>query len=103
MRDVDELKEISLPIWAQFIRAQGATKTAVGALNAPVEIGGTVVHSKDIIIMDRDGATCVPLDQIDDVLEKAEARLEREVAMRKRLLQGEMSFDIHGLRKLVEL
>ena len=102
MRDVDELKNIGLPIWSQFVRAKGATKTKVGKVNSPVKVGGTIIRPNDLIIMDTDGATCVGWERLNDVLEKAEARLEREDTMRKRLLNGELSYDIHGLRHLVE-
>ncbi len=102
MRDVEELRELGLPIWAEFIRAKGATKTKVGGLNVAVEMGGTFIQSADIIIMDSDGATCVPIERLNGVLKKAETRLEREAAMRARLLKGEISFDIHGLRELIE-
>ena len=40
VRDLDELREIGLPIWARWVRAQGATKGVVGALDIPVVIGG---------------------------------------------------------------
>jgi len=102
VRDVDELIDLGLPIWSQFVRAKGATKTTVGSLNTPVDMGGTTINSGDIIIMDSDGATCVPQERLDEVLEKSEARLEKEATMRSKLHNGEISYDIHGLRKIVE-
>ena len=102
MRDVDELKDLGLPIWSQFIRSTGATKTGVGELNVAVTMGGTTIKSNDIIVMDSDGATCVPQERLDEVLEKAEERLEREEALRTKLLKGETSYDIYDLRSLVE-
>ena len=32
VRDLDELRELGLPIWARYVRAQGATKEHVGEL-----------------------------------------------------------------------
>lgn len=103
IRDVDELKELGLPIWSQFIRAKGATKTTVGELNVSVEMGGTTINPNDIIIMDTDGATCVPQERLDEVLAKSEARFEDEEATRAKLLKGELTLDTHGLRKLIEV
>ena len=40
VRDLDELVAIGLPIWARFVRAQGATKGTVGKLDVPVVVGG---------------------------------------------------------------
>jgi 4-hydroxy-4-methyl-2-oxoglutarate aldolase len=102
IRDTDELKEIGLPIWAAFIRVKGATKTGIGALNIPVEMGGMTIHPGDILILDSDGATCVASGKLEDVLAKAETRLEQEATMREKLLKGEISYDLHGLRKVVE-
>ena len=34
VRDLDELRELGLPIWARYVRAQGATKEQVGELDA---------------------------------------------------------------------
>ncbi|HEX7003640.1 MAG TPA: 4-carboxy-4-hydroxy-2-oxoadipate aldolase/oxaloacetate decarboxylase [Trueperaceae bacterium] len=102
MRDVEELEQMGLPIWSRFIRAKGATKKVPGALDVPVVLGGTTIEPGDVIVLDADGATCVPEARLDEVLEKSEARLERETAMRKRLQDGEMSIDIHGLREAVE-
>jgi hypothetical protein len=44
VRDLDELAEIGLPIWARFVRAQGATKGEVGQLDVPVVIGGAEIR-----------------------------------------------------------
>ena len=103
MRDVEELEQMGLPIWSRFIRAKGATKKARGALDVPVVLGGTTIEPGDVVVLDADGATCVRRARLAEVLEKSEARLARETAMRERLEAGEMSIDIHGLRELVAL
>lgn len=102
VRDVEELVELGLPIWTRHIRVRGATKTEIGALNKSVTVGGTLIHSGDIIVLDVDGAVSVKQERLAEVLQKAEARLEREAQMRARLNAGEMSYDIHGLRAFVE-
>lgn len=99
MRDLADLRELGLPIWSAFVRATGAKRQTVGALDRPVTIGGSDVAPGDLLVLDDDGATCVPAARVDEVLEKAEARLQREAAMRARLQAGELSFDIHGLRE----
>jgi 4-hydroxy-4-methyl-2-oxoglutarate aldolase len=102
VRDVEELVELGLPIWTRFIRAKGATKTKVGELNVPVTVGGTQIYPSDILVLDADGAVCVKRQRLDEVLQASEARFEKEVRMRKRLQAGEISYDIHGLREVVE-
>jgi 4-hydroxy-4-methyl-2-oxoglutarate aldolase len=101
-RDVDELRAIGLPIWTRFVRAQGATKGEVGKLEAPVVIGGSEVRPGDVVVMDCDGAMALPLERVDEVLPLAVERAEREAAMRLRYAAGELSYDLNGLREIVE-
>jgi 4-hydroxy-4-methyl-2-oxoglutarate aldolase len=102
IRDVEELIQLGLPIWTHFIRAKGATKTKVGELNVPVTVGGTQISPSDILVLDMDGGVCVKHERLDDVLQASEARFEKEARMRERLQAGEISYNIHGLRDVVE-
>jgi 4-hydroxy-4-methyl-2-oxoglutarate aldolase len=102
VRDLDELAAIGLPIWARFVRAQGATKGEVGKLDVPVVIGGAEIRPGDLVVMDCDGAMALPQERVDEVLPLALERAEREAAMRQRYLAGELSYDLNGLRQIVE-
>ena len=102
LRDLDELVEIGLPIWARFVRAQGATKGQVGKLNVPVVVGGAEIRPGDIVVMDCDGAMSLPSNRVDEVLPLALQRAERECEMRLRYAAGELSYDLNGLREIVE-
>ncbi len=102
VRDVEELIELGLPIWAHYIRVRGATKTSVGSMDVPVLVGGATIHPGDVVVLDADGAAVVEQARTQEVLERSRTRLEREAHMRTRLQAGELSFDIHGLRKVVE-
>ena len=59
VRDVEELRELGLPIWARWIRVKGATKTEVGALDEPVEVGGATIRPGDAVVLDADGVVVV--------------------------------------------
>lgn len=102
IRDVEELVQLGLPIWTRFIRVKGATKTKVGELNVPVTVGGTQISPSDILVLDSDGGVCVTRKRVDEVLRASDARFEKEALMREKLLAGETSYDIHGLRSIVE-
>jgi len=102
IRDVEELVELGLPIWTRFVRVKGATKTKVGELNVPITVGGTQIFLSDVLVLDTDGGVCVKRERMDEVLQASEARFEKEARMRERLLGGEISYDIHGLRSIVE-
>jgi 4-hydroxy-4-methyl-2-oxoglutarate aldolase len=102
VRDLDELADLGLPIWTRFVRAQGATKGEVGKLDVPVVVGGVEIRPSDLVVMDSDGAVVVPADRVDEVLSAARERAERETAVRQRYREGELSYDLQGLRALVE-
>lgn len=102
IRDVEELVELGLPVWTRHIRVKGATKTKLGQLNIRVTVGQADINPGDIVVLDADGGVCVKQARLAEVLEKSEARLEREARMRTRLETGEISYDIHGLRAIVE-
>ena len=102
VRDLDELAELGLPIWTRFVRAQGATKGEVGKLDVPVVVGGVEIHPGDLVVMDCDGAVVVPADRVDEMLPAARERAERETAVRQRYRDGDLSYDLQGLRALVE-
>jgi len=102
VRDFDELVAIGLPIWTRFVRAQGATKGAVGELDVPVTIGGTEIKPGDLVVMDCDGAMALASAQVEEVLPLALERAERERVMRLRYAAGELSYNVNGLREIVE-
>jgi 4-hydroxy-4-methyl-2-oxoglutarate aldolase len=102
VRDVEELVNLGLPIWTRYIRVRGANKAIVGALNVPITVGGTRISPGDIIVLDADGGVCIPREQVDSVIKAAEARFERETRLREKLVAGETSYDLYGLREYVE-
>jgi 4-hydroxy-4-methyl-2-oxoglutarate aldolase len=102
VRDVEELAALGLPIWARWIRIRGAGKAEPGALGEPVEVGGCTIHTGDGVVLDADGAAVVPRARLDEVLAAARERAEKERLKRAALENGALSYDLDGLRSLVE-
>jgi 4-hydroxy-4-methyl-2-oxoglutarate aldolase len=102
VRDLDELAGIGLPVWARYVRAQGATKGELGRLDIPVVVGGAEIRPGDLIVMDCDGAMVLPAGRADEVLPLALERERREAELRERYAAGELSYDVQGIRALVE-
>lgn len=101
-RDTEELRALGLPVWARWIRVRGATKTQVGAINDPVVVGGARIAAGDIVVLDGDGACVVAAERAEHALAASEERQAREAALRAKLEQGALSYDLHGLRAAVE-
>jgi 4-hydroxy-4-methyl-2-oxoglutarate aldolase len=102
VRDVDELRELGLPVWARFIRARGPDKNVVGAIDEPVVVGGATIRAGDAVVLDADGAVVVERERLDDVLAAARQRAADELEKRAKLEAGALSYDLDGLRPRVE-
>ncbi len=102
VRDTEELRSLGLPIWTRWIRVRGATKTYVGTINKPVTVGGTIIAAGDIVLLDADGAVSIAAAQAAAVLDAARARTQHEAALRAQLQAGALSYDLSGLRAVVE-
>jgi 4-hydroxy-4-methyl-2-oxoglutarate aldolase len=102
VRDLDELREVGLPIWARYVRVTGAEKQAPGVIGEPVEVAGARIRPGDVVVLDADGAIVVERERIDEVLKAGLAREAREREKRAKLEAGEHSYDLDGLRQLAE-
>ena len=102
VRDIDELRALGLPVWARYVRARSGSKTHVGAINVPVVVGGATIAPGDIVTLDADGAVVVAAGKVAQTLAAAHAREEKEARLRVQLQAGALTYDLHGLRALVE-
>jgi 4-hydroxy-4-methyl-2-oxoglutarate aldolase len=102
VRDSEELAGLGLPIWARWVRSRGATKDVVGDLDAPVRIRGQLIRPGDLVVLDADGATVVAAGRAAEVLEASRARAAKERVKRAKLEAGELSYELDGLRAVVE-
>jgi 4-hydroxy-4-methyl-2-oxoglutarate aldolase len=102
VRDVEELVELGLPIWARWVRVRGATKDVPGSIGEPVTIGGARIRSGDAVVLDADGVAVVERERLEEVLAASRERAERERVKRERLEGGALSFELDGLRERLE-
>jgi 4-hydroxy-4-methyl-2-oxoglutarate aldolase len=102
VRDVEELRELGLPVWARHVRVSGAEKVVAGAIGEPVQVGGATIRQGDVVVLDADGVVIVARERVADVLAAARERAAREVNKRAKLQAGELSYDLDNLRALVE-
>ncbi len=102
VRDVEELAELRLPIWARWVRVRGAAKDAVGTIGEPVDVAGATIRQGDVVVLDADGVVVVESERVEEVLEASRERAERERVKREKLKAGALSYDLDGLRERVE-
>ncbi|WP_445148711.1 4-carboxy-4-hydroxy-2-oxoadipate aldolase/oxaloacetate decarboxylase [Baekduia sp. Peel2402] len=102
VRDCADLEEMGLPIWARWVRSRGALKDTPGELDVPVVVGGARIRPADLVVMDADGATVVAAERAEDVMAASLAREGKERLKREKLQAGALSYELDGLRAVVE-
>ncbi|MDI3340922.1 MAG: 4-carboxy-4-hydroxy-2-oxoadipate aldolase/oxaloacetate decarboxylase [Sphaerobacter sp.] len=98
-RDVADLRRLDLPIWSTAISAAGTVKATPGWVNVPVVCCGVQIRPGDVIVADDDGVVVVPRERAAEVAEAAAARTSREEGTRAKIMAGELTVDLHGLRQ----
>jgi 4-hydroxy-4-methyl-2-oxoglutarate aldolase len=102
VRDVEELRELGLPIWARHVRVRGAEKRVPGTIGEPVEVGDATIRQGDVVVLDADGAVVVERERVEEVLAAALEREQGERVKRTKLQAGALSYDLDGLRQVVD-
>lgn len=89
-RDVDEVRDNALPLYARGatpVTARG--RVVEDAFNVPVYIAGVPVTPGDLVIADASGVVFVPASRAHEVVAVAERIVAREEAIAARIRAGE--------------
>ncbi|MFN0162638.1 MAG: RraA family protein [Burkholderiales bacterium] len=71
-RDIDEFKQLNLPVYGKgFIQQSIRNRCACAGYGIPVQLGGVTVNPGDLIMADENGICVVPKDKMAEVLEFA--------------------------------
>lgn len=95
-RDVDQVRELGLPVWATHIWPIHPDKSGHGFVNAPVVCEGVNVKPGDLIVADGDGVICVPRDDAARVVTAAQAKMKREDEVAQKVRDGAAVWDLSG-------
>lgn len=82
VRDLDELAEGEIPIFAAGHTHRGPSKDGPGEINVPVACAGLCVMPGDLILGDSDGVIAIPAGEAEWLLQKSLEHLEREADIR---------------------
>ena len=103
VRDVGELRELGLPIWARYVRVRGADKAVAGHdRRAGRSWAGRRSARATSSCSTRTAPWSSSASASTRCSRPAGQRLEKERVKRAQLQAGELSYDLDGLRKLVE-
>ncbi|MGD9985549.1 RraA family protein [Pseudonocardia sp.] len=96
-RDVDEIRELRLPLSARAVvpfTARGRFVEA--AVGEPVTIGGVTVEEGDFVLADGSGVVFIPAERVDEVLAVADRLAAKEAVMAVALEEGAQPSEVLG-------
>lgn len=88
IRDLNRNLKLNLPMFAKYVTPSASGKKDVGEVNVAVTCGGVEVRPGDYVLGDENGVVVIPEDQIEDVLERARKKLEKDEATIKKIKDG---------------
>ena len=102
VRDVDRLEAMRFPVFARGVAMTGTDKAETGSVGRAIKMGDVVVAPGDLVVADRDGTMCLPIDSVEQVLAAARARQAKECGLIEQIRNGARTLDLYGWRSLTE-
>lgn len=94
VRDVDEIMNLNFPMYcAGRTIATSRGRAMECEPNQPVNIGGVVCRKGDIVLADHSGVVIIPIERLEEIVEKAEEIAKKEDEMIADILKG-VSLDV---------
>ncbi len=88
IRDLVEWADGKLPVFAKGHTHRGPSKEGPGKINVPIACAGMVVRPGDLMLGDADGVICIPAEELEALLPRVQAHLEKEKSIRLSNEQG---------------
>ncbi|HEY4622380.1 MAG TPA: RraA family protein [Solibacillus sp.] len=88
IRDLAAARAIDFPVFSLGTTVAAGNKNGGGAVGVPVAIGDVVVQSGDYVIGDIDGVIIVPQEDIEQIIEAAEAKVQKDEAREQEALHN---------------
>ncbi len=101
VRDVAAIRTRQFPIFSASISMKATVKATVGLINHPVLCGGVFVRPGDLVLGDDDGVVVIEREKAEAVLAAAQARMDKETEIMRRLHNGELTLDLLGFREIL--
>lgn len=96
-RDVDQIRDVGFPMFTRGVVPMTARgRIQQDAWNVMVQVGGVQVRPGDWIIADGSGVVVIPQEHLEEVLQAAEAIVDREEKMAEMVRQGKSILEAMG-------
>lgn len=88
VRDVKEIKEIGLPVFARYVNPEAGEAKGYGEIGCVVEVGGVKVKPGDYVVGDENGVVVVPKERGLEIAKRALQVKEMENRIREEIRRG---------------
>jgi regulator of RNase E activity RraA len=90
IRDLSEIRELGLPVFARGTVPGGVNRMGPGGINTIISCGGIAVHPGDLVMGDEDGVVVIPRNRIADTILQAEKMAAQEQFRIREIAQGKL-------------
>jgi regulator of RNase E activity RraA len=89
VRDAKEIRQMGFGVWCRGVTPAASYKNGPAVVGGTVALDGTIIRDGDLVIADEDGVVIWPMEHIDDLLARAQTKLQEDNARLVQLQEGE--------------
>lgn len=96
VRDVKKIQDLNFPVFATGIKpVDSKGRGIVVDYNVPISCGGVIISPGDLVFADIDGVVVIPAAVVQEVVESATDKVNRESDSRRELMEGGYLADVY--------
>jgi len=88
IRDIQAIRDLDFPVFSLGTTVAAGNKFGGGVIQVPIAVGGISVQPDDFIIGDADGVVVIPHSQVNEVVQKAQKKIEKDEARAQSVAGG---------------
>jgi 4-hydroxy-4-methyl-2-oxoglutarate aldolase len=102
VRDTKDLIELGLPVFSGSVCIKGTVKETIGPINHPLVFGDEIVYPGDVLLGDADGVVVVRKDEIEEVIQLSQARVDAEDELIRLYKEGGTTIELCKLTDVLK-
>lgn len=102
VRDSEAIINSGFPVFSRSVSIRGTEKKQPGIMNSVINIGDCLLRPDDIIVGDSDGLVVIESEKLDEVINLATIREEKETEYKNKILNGATTAELMNLSSAFE-
>jgi 4-hydroxy-4-methyl-2-oxoglutarate aldolase len=102
VRDTKDLIKLGLPVFSGSVCIKGTVKETIGPINHPLVFGDEIVYPGDVLLGDADGVVVVRKDEIEEVIQLSQARVDAEDELIRLYKEGGTTIELCKLTDVLK-